>query len=225
MGKLAGKTIFITGASRGIGKAIALKAARDGANVVVAAKTAEPHPKLPGTIYTAAQKSNESGKWFLDLKNGNGACGKGEASTPADSTFVMKDEHFQQMFAGKLKPASAFMTGKMKIKGDMGKAMKLEKLMGKMQTRSYHTMMPNHQRAFQQMFSTHRFSNGIHTSAQVFNDYKSVSDVLTRIKSVSSEAIVKQVGAIYVFDVSGELAPASAFMTGKVKISGDLAKA
>lgn len=55
--KLAGKTIFITGASRGIGKAIALKAARDGANIVVAAKTAEPHPKLPGTIYTAANES------------------------------------------------------------------------------------------------------------------------------------------------------------------------
>lgn len=55
--KLAGRTIFITGASRGIGKAIALKAARDGANIVVAAKTAEPHPKLPGTIYTAAKES------------------------------------------------------------------------------------------------------------------------------------------------------------------------
>ncbi len=55
--KLAGKTLYITGASRGIGKAIALKAARDGANVVVAAKTAEPHPKLPGTIYTAAKES------------------------------------------------------------------------------------------------------------------------------------------------------------------------
>ncbi|XP_051542051.1 hydroxysteroid dehydrogenase-like protein 2 [Myxocyprinus asiaticus] len=53
-GKLAGCTLFITGASRGIGKAIALKAARDGANVVIAAKTADPHPKLPGTIYTAA---------------------------------------------------------------------------------------------------------------------------------------------------------------------------
>ncbi|XP_073447517.1 hydroxysteroid dehydrogenase-like protein 2 isoform X1 [Aquarana catesbeiana] len=53
-GRLAGCTLFITGASRGIGKAIALKAARDGANVVVAAKTADPHPKLPGTIYTAA---------------------------------------------------------------------------------------------------------------------------------------------------------------------------
>lgn len=55
--KLAGRTIFVTGASRGIGKAIALKAARDGANIIVAAKTAEPHPKLPGTIYTAAKES------------------------------------------------------------------------------------------------------------------------------------------------------------------------
>ena len=54
--KLAGKTIFITGASRGIGKAIALKAARDGANIVIAAKTTEPHPTLPGTIYTAAKE-------------------------------------------------------------------------------------------------------------------------------------------------------------------------
>lgn len=55
--KLAGRTLLITGASRGIGKAIALKAARDGANIVIAAKTAEPHPKLPGTIYTAAKES------------------------------------------------------------------------------------------------------------------------------------------------------------------------
>ena len=53
---LAGRTLFITGASRGIGKAIALRAARDGANVVIAAKTAVPHPKLPGTIYTAAEE-------------------------------------------------------------------------------------------------------------------------------------------------------------------------
>ncbi|XP_062550858.1 hydroxysteroid dehydrogenase-like protein 2 [Armigeres subalbatus] len=60
-GKLAGKTLFITGASRGIGKAIALKAARDGANVVIAAKTAEPHPKLPGTIYTAAAEVEAAG--------------------------------------------------------------------------------------------------------------------------------------------------------------------
>uniref|UniRef100_A0A3Q3JUY4 Hydroxysteroid dehydrogenase-like protein 2 n=1 Tax=Monopterus albus TaxID=43700 RepID=A0A3Q3JUY4_MONAL len=59
--KLAGCTLFITGASRGIGKAIALKAARDGANIVIAAKTAIPHPKLPGTIYTAAQEVEAAG--------------------------------------------------------------------------------------------------------------------------------------------------------------------
>ncbi|MGL5442926.1 MAG: SDR family NAD(P)-dependent oxidoreductase, partial [[Mycobacterium] stephanolepidis] len=54
MGSLAGKTIIMSGGSRGIGLAIALRAARDGANVAIMAKTAEPHPKLPGTIYTAA---------------------------------------------------------------------------------------------------------------------------------------------------------------------------
>jgi citronellol/citronellal dehydrogenase len=48
--------VFITGASRGIGKAIALKCAKDGANIVIAAKTAQPHPKLPGTIFTAAKE-------------------------------------------------------------------------------------------------------------------------------------------------------------------------
>merc|ERR1712241_1029559 len=265
-GKLAGKTVYITGASRGIGEKIGLKCAQDGANVVVAAKTAEPHPKLPGTVYAFDITGNESGKWYLDLKNGAGSCGKGEAATDADCTFKMKDEHFQQMFTGKLKPASAFMTGKMKLQGDMGKAMKLEKVMGQMKSRSYHTMMPNHQRAYNQLFSTHRFSNGFHTTAQVLGDYSSVQEVLDRISSVKSEAIVKQVGAIYLFDVkekgkyfidfkngSGavgegdaptkadvtismneevflkifnrELAPASAFMTGKVKVSGDLAKA
>ncbi|HEY0191936.1 MAG TPA: NAD(P)-dependent oxidoreductase [Kofleriaceae bacterium] len=58
---LAGKTLFITGASRGIGLAIGLRAARDGANVVIAAKTAEPNPKLPGTIHTAAEEINQAG--------------------------------------------------------------------------------------------------------------------------------------------------------------------
>lgn len=58
---LEGKTLFITGASRGIGKAIGLRAARDGANVVVVAKTAEPHPRLPGTVYTAAEEIENAG--------------------------------------------------------------------------------------------------------------------------------------------------------------------
>lgn len=55
------KTLFITGASRGIGKAIALRAARDGANIVIAAKTTVPHPKLPGTIHTAAEEVERAG--------------------------------------------------------------------------------------------------------------------------------------------------------------------
>lgn len=61
MASLKGKTLFITGASRGIGKAIALRAARDGANIVIAAKTAEPHPRLKGTIFTAAEEIEEAG--------------------------------------------------------------------------------------------------------------------------------------------------------------------
>ena len=58
---LAGKTIFISGGSRGIGLAVALRAARDGANLVVAAKTAEPHAHLPGTIYSAAEEIEAAG--------------------------------------------------------------------------------------------------------------------------------------------------------------------
>lgn len=64
---LAGKTLFITGASRGIGLAIALRAARDGANVAIAAKTTEPHPKLAGTIYTAAADIERAGGKALPL--------------------------------------------------------------------------------------------------------------------------------------------------------------
>ncbi|GAU80896.1 NAD(P)-dependent oxidoreductase [Bosea sp. BIWAKO-01] len=64
---LKNKTLFITGGSRGIGLAIALKAARDGANVTIAAKTAEPHPKLPGTIHTAAAEIEAAGGKCLPL--------------------------------------------------------------------------------------------------------------------------------------------------------------
>ena len=64
---LKGKTLFITGASRGIGLAIALSAARDGANIAVAAKTDKPHPKLPGTIHTAAEEIEKAGGKALPL--------------------------------------------------------------------------------------------------------------------------------------------------------------
>ena len=64
---LSGKTLFVTGASRGIGLAIALRAAKDGANVAIAAKTAEPHKHLPGTIYTAAEDIEKAGGKALPL--------------------------------------------------------------------------------------------------------------------------------------------------------------
>jgi citronellol/citronellal dehydrogenase len=64
---LAGKTLFITGASRGIGLAIALRAAKDGANIAIAAKTAEPHKHLPGTIYSAARDIEAAGGQALPL--------------------------------------------------------------------------------------------------------------------------------------------------------------
>src|ERR1700727_3665835 len=66
-GTLRGKTLFITGASRGIGKAIGLRAAKDGANVVIAAKTTEVNPKLPGTIYSAAEEIEKAGGKALPL--------------------------------------------------------------------------------------------------------------------------------------------------------------
>jgi len=67
MATLAGKTLFITGASRGIGLAIALRAARDGANIAIAAKTETPHPRLEGTIYTAAEAIEKAGGKALPL--------------------------------------------------------------------------------------------------------------------------------------------------------------
>ena len=66
--KLKDKVMFITGGSRGIGLAIGKRAAKDGAKVVLAAKTAEPHPKLPGTIYTAAKEIEEEAVSYTHLR-------------------------------------------------------------------------------------------------------------------------------------------------------------
>ena len=79
-------------------------------------------------------------EYFLDLKNGAGSCGAGKAPVDADATLSMSSENFNKMFSGQLKPATAFMSGKLKISGNMGKAMKLEKLMGQLQARGYHSL-------------------------------------------------------------------------------------
>ena len=68
MGDLKGKTIFMSGGSRGIGLAMALRAARDGANIAIAAKTVTANPKLPGTIYTAAEEIRKAGGKCLPIK-------------------------------------------------------------------------------------------------------------------------------------------------------------
>lgn len=82
---------------------------------------------------------DDNSEWYLDLKNGSGSCGHG-APAKADCTFTLKSDVFAKMFAGKVKPTTAFMTGRLKIAGNMGKAMALEKMMGKMQqSRSYST--------------------------------------------------------------------------------------
>jgi citronellol/citronellal dehydrogenase len=65
---LAGKRVFVTGGSRGIGLAIALRAAKDGASIAIAAKTADPHPKLPGTIFTAASQIEDAGGQALAIQ-------------------------------------------------------------------------------------------------------------------------------------------------------------
>lgn len=80
MSVLTGKTLFITGASRGIGLAIAEKAAADGANIAIVAKTAEPHPKLEGTIFSAAEKIKEAGGQALPI-----ACDIRDESAVADA--------------------------------------------------------------------------------------------------------------------------------------------
>ena len=68
MTKLKNKTLFVTGATRGIGFAIAKRAAQDGANIAIIAKTTEPHPKLPGTIHTAAEELNQAGGNAIGIK-------------------------------------------------------------------------------------------------------------------------------------------------------------
>ncbi|XP_063534277.1 hydroxysteroid dehydrogenase-like protein 2 isoform X2 [Cydia strobilella] len=89
--------------------------------------------KKTQAIYQFNVKGKEEGVWHIDLKNGDGACGQGEPKNPPDATLTMDSGNFSDMFAGKLKPATAFMMGKLKIKGDLQKAMKLEKMMKSLQ--------------------------------------------------------------------------------------------
>ncbi|CAH1116038.1 unnamed protein product [Phaedon cochleariae] len=86
-------------------------------------------------IFAFNVTGDEAGKWFVDLKNGSGSCGKGEPTQKADATLTMDSKNFFSMFSGKLKPTTAYMSGKLKIEGNLQKALKLEKLMSSLKAK------------------------------------------------------------------------------------------
>lgn len=91
--------------------------------------------KKVNASYVFQLKGDGESTWFIDLKTGSGRCGQGDGGAPADSTLTMKSSDFFDMFSGKLNATGAFMTGKLKISGDLQKAMKLEKLMGSLKSK------------------------------------------------------------------------------------------
>ncbi|XP_060521802.1 hydroxysteroid dehydrogenase-like protein 2 [Cylas formicarius] len=86
-------------------------------------------------VYEFVVTGDEAGKWYIDLKTGEGACGQGEPPSQPDATLTMDSKNFFSLFSGKLKPATAYMTGKLKVKGNLQQVMKLEKLMGKIKSK------------------------------------------------------------------------------------------
>jgi NAD(P)-dependent dehydrogenase (short-subunit alcohol dehydrogenase family) len=97
---LEGKTVFISGASRGIGLAIAIRAARDGANVALIAKTAEPHPKLEGTVYMAARADQGGGRPRAADRRRYPRRGTGRAGRRADGRTFRRDRRLHQQRLG-----------------------------------------------------------------------------------------------------------------------------
>lgn len=86
-------------------------------------------------VYQFNVTGEEAGTWFIDLKNGKGSCGYGEPPSKPDATLSMDSKNFFDMFAGKLKAPTAYMMGKLKISGNLQKALKLEKLMGSLKAK------------------------------------------------------------------------------------------
>ena len=113
---LKGKTLFITGGSRGIGLAIALKAAADGANIAIAAKTVDPHPKLEGTIHTAAAAIEKAGGKALALAGRRARRSGRQGGDRRDRGALRRHRHRGQQcerhpaYAGRRRPTCAAST-------------------------------------------------------------------------------------------------------------------
>merc|ERR1712038_1508204 len=223
-------------------------------------------------VYTFKVKGSEEGVWHMDLKNTPGSSGSSEPSNASDVTFTLKDTDFHKLFEGKLNPTSAFMSGKLKMEGNLGKAMALEKVMKKMNARGYHTSSAHYNKNKVKDFAYHNLIFSRKYSDAPPATYENVPQVFERIKAAANADMVTKVKACYVFELEGgegkyyidlkegdgqvgegevpnkpadfkpevkitmsqenmlkmfnrELAPATAFMPGKLKLSGDLSKA
>lgn len=229
-------------------------------------------------VYQFNVNGSDQGTWHVDLKNSPGSSGRGEPKAATDVTFSLTDADFHKMFEGELNPTKAFMSGKLKIGGNLSKAMALEKVMKNMSARGYHTLP--RQRFSYTLGRNHDWMN-LQYHNIVFSrkssdvspaTFTSVSHVFERIKAVANADMVEKVKACYIFEVEGnlgkyyvdlkegegqvgegdvpnkatgfkpevritmgeanmlkmfnrELSPATAFMTGKLKLYGDLSKA
>ena len=188
--------------------------------------------------------------WYLDLLNGNGNLSSGKYNGTANCTMTMNSDAFISMVSGKIKPTTAFMSGKLKIKGDMGLAMKLEKLMG-----SVKLGQPNAASS----------SSASNLKPEASSDQNNVAASMNQIKKLITPDLVKSMNGIYAFNISdanpqewyldlkngngnlasgkfngtanctlsmksdvfvsmvnGKIKPTAAFMSGKLKIKGDM---
>ena len=188
--------------------------------------------------------------WYLDLLNGNGDLSSGKYNGTANCTLTMNSDAFISMVSGKIKPTTAFMSGKLKIKGDMGLAMKLEKLMGSVKLGQPKVAVP---------------SSSSNLKPEASFDQNNVSASMNQIKKLITPDLVKSMNGIYAFNISdanpqewyldlkngngdlasgkfngtanctlsmksdvfvsmvnGKIKPTAAFMSGKLKIKGDM---